>query len=214
MALHPRAAAISKSVVTVAAVLLAACSESGSNPSQNGLSVNSPASSVQPCCREQSPAFEANPLRVTREEPVSTFSMDVDTAAYANVRRMLRAGAQPPPDAIRIEEMINYFDYVYPLPTEPDPPFRASVAMLPNPWSEGTELLHIGVQGHETAAEERPVPIRLRQTPTTYRVAAHIRFMAAISQERTSRCGTPHQSAPSGVRYLSIREMAPPKRGL
>jgi Ca-activated chloride channel family protein len=111
---------------------------------------------AQPCCGEQYPAFEANPLRVTVEEPVSTFSMDVDTAAYANVRRMLRAGTLPPRESVRIEEMINYFDYAYPLPAEPDPPFRANVAVLPNPWSEGTELLHIGLQGYEGVREERP----------------------------------------------------------
>jgi Ca-activated chloride channel family protein len=160
MTLNLRTAIYSLGVVALAASILAACGTPNMNPNQQSVTVYSKAPSAapsaQPCCGEQYPAFEANPLRVAMDEPVSTFSIDVDTAAYANVRRMLRAGVLPPREAVRIEEMINYFDYVYPAPVEPDPPFRASAAVLPNPWSEGAELLHIGIQGYDTVPEERP----------------------------------------------------------
>ncbi len=66
--------------------------------------------------REKYPHATQNPVRVVSEEPVSTFSIDVDTASYANVRRFLNEGSLPPADAVRVEEMVNYFDYAYPLP--------------------------------------------------------------------------------------------------
>ena len=63
-------------------------------------------------------AFEDNGIQRTAEQPVSTFSIDVDTGSYSNVRRMLAQGQQPPKDAVRVEEMINYFDYGYVPPAE------------------------------------------------------------------------------------------------
>jgi Ca-activated chloride channel family protein len=106
--------------------------------------------------RDRFETFDANPVKVAAEEPVSTFSVDVDTASYAFVRRALHNGALPQKNAVRIEEMINYFDYDYPLPTEREEPFRATVAVSPTPWSSGTKLLHIGIKGLDIVPEKRP----------------------------------------------------------
>jgi len=106
--------------------------------------------------RDQYEPFESNPVHLTRSEPVATFSADVDTASYANVRRMLRAGYRPPADAVRVEEMVNYFDYDYPLPRSLDEPFQITTAVLPSPWNAEAKLLHIGIKGHAPQAETRP----------------------------------------------------------
>ena len=103
---------------------------------------------------------EENPVKITAEEPVSTFSIDVDTASWAIVRQSLMAGQLPPPEAVRIEEMINYFPYDYPAPEAGDAPFRPTLTVLDNPWNEGTKLVHIAVQGRMPALEERP-PLNL-----------------------------------------------------
>ncbi len=82
-----------------------------------------------------------------RETPVSTFSVDVDTGSYAVVRRMLNEGRLPVRDAVRIEEMINYFDYGYAAPPDSGHPFSVHTELGPNPWNAGTHLLKIGIQG-------------------------------------------------------------------
>ncbi len=87
--------------------------------------------------------------------PLSTFSVDVDRAAYANVRRFLNNNQQPYKDAVRIEEMINYFDYDYPQPKEGQP-FSINVEMAKCPWNEEHELLHIGLQGDNMKNQEIP----------------------------------------------------------
>ena len=101
-----------------------------------------------------------NPVHVTAEEPISTFSSDVDTAAYANVRRFLLGGSAPPKDAVRIEELVNYFDYDYALPKSRETPFTASAEIVPSPWGAGRELLRIGIQGYDIPKTERP-PLNL-----------------------------------------------------
>ena len=106
--------------------------------------------------RERYEDVETNDVVMTAEEPVSTFSVDVDTASYSVVRDYLNDGNMPPRDAVRIEEMVNYFDYNYALPDDRDAPFEASVTVLPNPWNENTQLMHIGVQGYDIPREERP----------------------------------------------------------
>lgn len=82
---------------------------------------------------ERYPNAVANPVRRVADEPVSTFSIDVDTAAYANVRRFLNEGAAPPRDAVRVEELVNYFDYGYARPTAQEAPFKPTVAVVPSP---------------------------------------------------------------------------------
>lgn len=90
------------------------------------------------------------------EHPVSTFSIDVDTASYAFVRRYLSAGRVPPRDAIRVEEMVNYFPYAYPAPQSRAQPFLATTSVLPCPWNAGNQLVHIAVRGYDIARNERP----------------------------------------------------------
>lgn len=100
--------------------------------------------------------IDVNPVKVASEEPVSTFSVDVDTASYAFVRRQLNHGLLPQKDAVRIEELINYFDYDYPLPESQEQPFRATVAVYPTPWNAKTKLLHIGIKGHDIVPDKKP----------------------------------------------------------
>ncbi|HKR36277.1 MAG TPA: VWA domain-containing protein, partial [Steroidobacteraceae bacterium] len=97
-----------------------------------------------------------NPVHLVAEQPISTFSIDVDTGAYANVRRFLNAGQLPPQDAVRVEEMINYFDYSYVPPASRDVPFRVATEVAPAPWNPQALLLKIGIKGFEVAAAERP----------------------------------------------------------
>jgi Ca-activated chloride channel family protein len=110
----------------------------------------------QPTDREQYAHQEDNPVKRTVEQPVSTFSIDVDTGAYANVRRLLNQGQLPPRDAVRIEELINYFDYDYPLPDSRQPPFRVSTELAPTPWNPKTLLLAIGIKGYDVPKTQLP----------------------------------------------------------
>ena len=89
------------------------------------------------------------------QNPLSTFSIDVDTASYANVRRFLLGGMLPPKDAVRIEEMLNYFSYDYPVPSGQDP-FSATVEVAEAPWESEHRLVRIGLKGKEIELEERP----------------------------------------------------------
>jgi Ca-activated chloride channel family protein len=113
---------------------------------------------LQPDTEEYSNAA-ANPVKITAEEPVSTFSTDVDTASYAIVRSTLNMGLLPAPEQVRVEEMVNYFPYSYPVP-EPGQAFRTSVSVMPTPWNEGTRLVTIGLQGALPETEARP-PLNL-----------------------------------------------------
>jgi Ca-activated chloride channel family protein len=105
---------------------------------------------------ETYPSAKPSSVKLAAEEPVSTFSIDVDTAAYANVRRFLNDGKLPHPAAVRVEEMINYFDYAYPLPRERHAPFGTTVAVYPSPWNSDTQILHIGIKGFDVPRRERP----------------------------------------------------------
>jgi Ca-activated chloride channel family protein len=113
-----------------------------------------PAPQVEPDTESFANA-DANPVHVTAETPVSTFSIDVDTASYAVVRNSLLNGYLPDADAVRIEEMVNYFPYAYPAP-DGDAPFRVALGLTPTPWNSGTRLLHVGIQGAMPAVEDRP----------------------------------------------------------
>ncbi len=89
-------------------------------------------------------------------QPLSTFSIDVDTASYANVRRMLQSGAAVPAGAVRIEEMINYFKYDYPAPQNREVPFAVHLEAASAPWKPEHQLVRIGLKGYEVPWEERP----------------------------------------------------------
>lgn len=92
--------------------------------------------------------IEENSFKIAMVDPVSTFSVDVDTASYSNVRRFIRTGQLPPKDAVRIEELINYFTYAYPVP-EQNQPFSVTTEVATSPWNENNKLLQIGLQGRE-----------------------------------------------------------------
>jgi Ca-activated chloride channel family protein len=101
--------------------------------------------------------FDESPLKLVSEAPVSTFSIDVDTASYSYVRSMLSDGYVPEPDAVRIEEMVNYFPYAYAAPQTADMPFKPSMSIYPTPWNPKTQLLHIGIKGYvPEVTEDKP----------------------------------------------------------
>lgn len=102
---------------------------------------------------------EDSSVKVAAENPVSTFSIDVDTASYSVVRSSLMNGYLPPAEAVRVEEMINYFPYAHPAP-EGDVPFRPTVSVIPTPWNSDTKLLQIAIQGALPEVGNRP-PLNL-----------------------------------------------------
>ena len=106
--------------------------------------------------RENYEHFDDQSVQSVLNNPVSTFSIDVDTGAYANVRRMLNQGQLPRKDAVRTEELINYFSYDYAAPDNMAQPFLANTEIAPSPWNPEAHLLHIGIKGFDKAASERP----------------------------------------------------------
>ncbi|EZH77673.1 VWA domain-containing protein [Ectopseudomonas composti] len=105
--------------------------------------------------REQYQAYVDNPVFAVAETPVSTFSIDVDTGSYANVRRFLNDGQLPPKDAVRLEELVNYFPYAYPLP-QGDVPFGVSTELAVTPWNPQTRLLRIAIKASDRSVDELP----------------------------------------------------------
>jgi Ca-activated chloride channel family protein len=103
--------------------------------------------------REQYQALADNPIHSVAEAPVSTFGADVDTGAYANVRRLLNQGRLPPEGAVRLEEMVNYFPYDYALPADGSP-FGVTTELAPSPWNPHTRLLRIGIKASDRAVAE------------------------------------------------------------
>jgi Ca-activated chloride channel family protein len=99
--------------------------------------------------------IEDNPFLAVQHNPLSTFSIDVDTASYANVRRFLRQGQLPPKDAVRIEELLNYFSYSYPQPQDGQP-FSVTLETAQAPWKLEHRLVRIGLKGREIPPAERP----------------------------------------------------------
>ncbi|HEX9963744.1 MAG TPA: VWA domain-containing protein [Allosphingosinicella sp.] len=106
--------------------------------------------------RERYADTPPNPVKRVAEEPVSTFSVDVDTGSYSNVRRFLRQGELPPSDSVRVEEMLNYFRYDYPLPADRRRPFSVSTHVSTTPWNPNSRLLRIGLRGYDLPRSERP----------------------------------------------------------
>ena len=96
-----------------------------------------------------------NPVKAVAQEPVSTFSIDVDTGSYANVRRFLNNGRLPPKDAVRIEEIVNYFPYSYSLPQD-GRPFAVHTQTVDSPWQPEAKLVKIGIQAQDTAKKNLP----------------------------------------------------------
>jgi Ca-activated chloride channel family protein len=106
--------------------------------------------------RDRFSHFDNNPVQRVADAPVSTFSADVDTASYSFVRAELNDGVLPQMDAVRTEEMINYFDYAWPASNSRRQPFEPTVVVSDSPWGEGKKLVHIGIKGYEVDRDETP----------------------------------------------------------
>jgi Ca-activated chloride channel family protein len=104
---------------------------------------------------EQYSHIDENPFLEIARAPLSTFSIDVDTASYSNTRRFLKDGQLPPKDAVRIEELVNYFSYDYPQPVG-DAPFSVTAEISEAPWNPSHRLVHIGLQGKRISQENMP----------------------------------------------------------
>jgi len=111
---------------------------------------------TSPANTERYQSLTSNPVIRVANQSTSTFSVDVDTGAYANVRRFLTTGQLPPPDAVRLEELINYFSYDYAVPESADKPFQIQTELATTPWNDNTRLLHIGIKGYEVEVDKRP----------------------------------------------------------
>ena len=130
-----------------------AYSQHASIAAKSLLSIRAPA---EPVNRENYNHFDDNQIKLVAENPVSTFSIDVDTGSYSNVRRMINAGNLPREDAVRVEELINYFAYDYPLPENNEIPFSITTEIGVTPWNPDTRLMHIGIKGYDMANKKLP----------------------------------------------------------
>lgn len=99
--------------------------------------------------------LDTNPVHETNKEPVSTFSIDVDTGSYSNTRRFLNSGRLPPADAVRVEEMINYFPYQYALPKDKHP-FGVTTEISDSPWNKNAQIIRIGIKASDVKVESLP----------------------------------------------------------
>ncbi|CCV07529.1 von Willebrand factor type A [Mesorhizobium metallidurans STM 2683] len=106
--------------------------------------------------RDRVEDFKTNPVRAALEDPISTFSIDVDTASYSFVRRSLKEGALPQADTVRVEEMINYFPYDWKGPDSASTPFNSTVSVMPTPWNGHTKLMHVAIKGFDVKPAEQP----------------------------------------------------------
>ena len=106
--------------------------------------------------RDKFTSVAQNPFKVAREEPVSTFSIDVDTASYSFVRGSLNQNLLPQPAAVRTEEMVNYFPYDYASPKSAEQPFTSNIAVFPSPFTAGRKLVRIGIKGYAIQRATRP----------------------------------------------------------
>ncbi|WP_027039003.1 vWA domain-containing protein [Mesorhizobium ciceri] len=110
----------------------------------------------QPENRDRIEDFKTNPVHAALEDPVSTFSIDVDTASYSFVRGSLKQGTLPQADTVRVEEMINYFPYDWKGPESASTPFNSTVSVMPTPWNTHTRLMHVAIKGFDVKSTEQP----------------------------------------------------------
>lgn len=144
-----------------AAISIRSSRSNATNYYIDGVRVSGSQVQVSPSVNEETGASEGysqiteNSFQTASNTPLSTFSIDVDAASYSNLRRFIQRGQQPPADAVRIEEMINYFDYDYPEPKDYQP-FEVITELSQCPWAPEHELLLIGLQGQKMMAEQLP----------------------------------------------------------
>jgi Ca-activated chloride channel homolog len=119
-----------------------------------------PAVAAQDAARQtvSTKKYDPNPVKRAASDPVSTFSIDVDTGAYTSVRGLLRKGQDVPAGAVRVEEMLNYFDYAYTRPEQQgsNAPFAVNTEIAPSPWNAGNHLLRVGLQARDAAKDSLP----------------------------------------------------------
>ncbi|HHJ34840.1 MAG TPA: VWA domain-containing protein [Gammaproteobacteria bacterium] len=120
---------------------------------RSSLPIRAPAEALN---RENYHHFDDNGITLVAETPVSTFSIDVDTGSYSNVRRLINAGSLPREDAVRVEELVNYFSYDYPLPENDETPFSVTTEIGITPWNPDTRLMHIGIKGYDLDSKKLP----------------------------------------------------------
>ncbi|KAA3449211.1 VWA domain-containing protein [Mesorhizobium sp. SARCC-RB16n] len=125
---------------------------------ESKLMVQQPADQAAPQVenRNRVQDFKTNPVHAALEDPVSTFSIDVDTASYSFVRRSLKEGSVPQADTVRVEEMINYFPYDWKGPDSASTPFNSTVSIMPTPWNDHTKLMHVAIKGFDIKPTEQP----------------------------------------------------------
>lgn len=106
--------------------------------------------------RDRVEDFKTNPVHAALQDPVSTFSIDVDTASYSFVRSSLKQGYLPQADTVRVEEMVNYFPYDWKGPESASTPFNSTVSVMPTPWNGHTKLMHVAIKGFDIKPVEQP----------------------------------------------------------
>jgi Ca-activated chloride channel family protein len=121
-----------------------------------GVSTDKDAGLLRQDANDQFEHFEVNPVHRVADQPWSTFSLDVDTASYSFVRAQLHDGYLPQKDAVRAEEMINYFEYAWPAARTRSTPFKPTVVVSDSPWNKGRKLIHIGIKGYDIERENAP----------------------------------------------------------
>jgi Ca-activated chloride channel homolog len=145
--------------VALPALLLASCGQQGGSSASYQPSSQEAVAADYAEAPENTERYAKNDIASVRsvaQEPVSTFAVDVDTAAYANVRRFLTQGQAVPKDAVRAEELINYFRYDYPAPGDRGAPFSVTTDVAQTPWNPETRLLRVGLRGYDLARSQRP----------------------------------------------------------
>ena len=144
--------------VFLLAMGLSACGHNPKAAMDSSRGAPAPMASAMPAplfnTEEYAPIDETGFVEVT-DRPLSTFAIDVDAASYSNMRRFLNQGEWPPKDAVRIEELVNYFTYDYPDP-QGEHPFSISTELSVCPWNPAHELVHIGLQGQRIPPQELP----------------------------------------------------------
>ena len=117
--------------------------------------INTKKGNQNPVNQEHYAKIHENPFKYSSQTPLSTFSIDVDKASYSNVRRMINNGETVPPNAVKLEEMVNYFNYNYPQPID-EHPFSINTEVVETPWHKETQLVRIGLQGKTYANDILP----------------------------------------------------------
>lgn len=129
--------------------------ESKKQPAPSGAVYNYVNPTTDVVANEEYNTIKDNTFINAKKDPLSTFSIDVDKASYSNIRRFITGGSLPPADAVRVEELINYFSYTYPQPKK-DQPFSISTQYVECPWNTAHQLIHVGIQGKEINTEKMP----------------------------------------------------------